>query len=202
MIDINLLKKYEEESIDKTILIMAYNPSCGRIFSKEANNLIKDEIIKIIADLPSIQNQDQFDKIHKKIMDNIIKIKNYRENNRTGIITYGQAQKGLNVFLKVYVDWSNLPNYDIAGNLRNFLHCPLDSRVMNTLKGEENPLYGKYGNPPCTMKNIKSYEQYMSWQKIIRDIVKRSNEKPLIIDVIWHLKYSNIDIPIINPPQD
>jgi hypothetical protein len=35
-------------------------------------------------------------------------------------ISYGQAQKPINVFLKVYVDWAGLPKIEVATRLRAF----------------------------------------------------------------------------------
>lgn len=190
-INFEYLRNNEREAIDKTILMMTYNPSCARIFSNEANVKIKKRIFSIIESLPDIETQKSFDRIHKDILDGIVtNIKNFRRINPSGIITYGQAQKGLNVFLKVYVDWANLPSSEIADNVRAFLHCPLDSIVMKMLKRNEAELYWKHGRLPCDLKNITTYEQYFSWQKLIDKIIqgKGETEKRTLIDVIWYLE--------------
>ena len=190
MIDLDELKRYEKEAINKTILMMAYNPSCARIFSHEANIEIKERISEIVDLLPSIDTEEDFNREHKRVMDSIVSdVKNIRKNNPNGEISYGQAQKGLNVFLKVYVDWANLPSVEVSNKLRHCLHCPLDSVVMNTIKREEKGLYKKHGNPPCKIRDIKNYEQYFSWQRLIREIVSRNDasQKPLLIDIIWYI---------------
>ena len=190
-INLEKLRDHEKEAINKTMLMMAYNPSCARIFAHEANVRIKKRIFSIIEWLPDIKTQESFNKIHKDILDDIVaNIKNFREKNPSGIITYGQAQKGLNVFLKVYVDWANLPSSEIADNVRAFLHCPLDSIVMKILKRNEAELYWKHGRLPCDLKNITTYEQYFSWQKLIDEIIqgKGNTEKRTLIDVIWYLE--------------
>lgn len=56
-------------------------------------------------------------------------------------LSYGQAQKPLNVFLKVYVDWAKLPSRELAEKLTPALHCPLDSVVMKFIKREFPDVY-------------------------------------------------------------
>ena len=190
-INLEKLRDHEREAIDKTMLMMTYNPSCARIFSNEANVKIKKRIFSIIESLSDIETQKSFDRIHKDILDGIVaNVKNFRRTNPSGIITYGQAQKGLNVFLKVYVDWANLPSPEIADNVRAFLHCPLDSFVMKTLKRSEMELYQRYARLPCDLKNITTHEQYFNWQKLIDEIIqgKGETEKRTLIDVIWYLE--------------
>lgn len=179
--------------------MMAYNPSCARIFSRQTNTEIKNRIHKILNELPNIANQDEFNKVHKNVLDDIVEnIKNLRGNRKNREITYGQAQKGLNVFLKVYVDWANLPSPKIAANVKPYLHCPLDSVVMLKFKKSENDIYRRHGKPPCNLRNIVTYNQYLNWQHMIEEIVKRENfEKRTILDVIWYLdslkRKGNID---------
>jgi len=50
--------------------------------------------------------------------------------NRSKTLSYGQAQKPLNVFLKVYIDFAKQPDRELAEKLAPFLHVPLDSVVM------------------------------------------------------------------------
>jgi len=190
-INLDILRNCEQEAIDKTILMMAYNPSCARIFSSEANKKIKNKIFSVIESLYDIKNQSDFNKTHKEILDDIVtNVKNVNAKNLHKKISYGQAQKGLNVFLKVYVDWANRPSQKISEIIRPLLHCPLDSYVMKTLKKKEKSLFEKYGKLPCDLKNISTYEQYMNWQRLIDEILanKYGNEKRILIDVIWFLE--------------
>lgn len=190
-IDLEILKDYEREAIDRTILMMAYNPSCARIFSKEANKEIKKRIFSIIEFLPGVKTQKEFNTVHKKILEEVVNdIKNFRPDNPNGKIYYGQAQKGLNVFLKVYIDWARLPSHEISSNIRKFLHCPLDSVVMKTIKKRERNLYLEFGDLPCDLKRISTYEQYISWQKLIDRILEKKEIglKRTLIDVIWYLE--------------
>jgi hypothetical protein len=190
-IDFELLQKYEKESIENTLLMMAYNPSCARIFTTAVNKQIKKKIISIIELLPEVETQVQFNNIHKNILDEIVdNINNHKTKNPSGKISYGQAQKGLNVFLKVYVDWAKLPSLEISEKITEFLHCPLDRVVMKTIKKREKILFREFGNLPCDLKNIITYEQYINWQYLIDRILQEKDieQKRTLIDVIWYLE--------------
>lgn len=190
-IDLEKLKAFERESTEKTLLMMAYNPSCARIFSEEANKKIKRRILSIINHLSEISTQNEFDMIHKDVLDRIVQdVRNYRVRNQSGRISYGQAQKGLNVFLKVYVDWAHLPSIEISNAIVKFLHCPLDSIVMKTIRKRERVLYLEYGNLPCDLKSIMTYDQYINWQRLIDKILEKKGggQKRILIDVIWYLE--------------
>ncbi len=189
-IDISELVLAEREAIDKTLIMMAYNPSCARIFSTDANGNIKGIIYSFIARIDEFDNQDQFDKAHREALEEIVgKVENRKSGKASTKISYGQAQKGLNVFLKVYVDWANLPTLDVAAKVKKFLHCPLDSVVMNYIRIREPGLYKKYQSPPCSMRAIRTYEEYMRWQSICRELVdKCGHPKRTLVDVVWYLE--------------
>jgi len=184
-INIKELKDNEKEAIYKTIIMMSYNPSCARIFKKGINEIIREEIYNFIYTLYNVNSQEEYNQQHKDFLDSIIYNNTIMELNGNRI-SYGQAQKGLNVFLKVFVDWANLPNDEISNRIRNYLHCPLDSRVMKSIKKMEPELYSKYGKLPTTMKNIVTYDEYDRWQQLIGEIT--GNEKRVLLDVIWYLE--------------
>jgi hypothetical protein len=77
--------------------------------------------------------REHFDSIHAKTCDRII---SSFKTNRNEKLSYGQAQKALNVFLKVYVDWAKRPNKELADKLAPFLHVPLDSLLMRFIARE------------------------------------------------------------------
>ncbi len=183
------LAKSEHEAIDRTLIMMAYNPSCARIFSRDANENIKDIIYSFITRIHEFDSQEQFDQAHWETLEEIVgRVENRKSSKSSTKITYGQAQKGLNVFLKVYVDWANLPTPDIAAKVKKFLHCPLDSVVMNNIRTRETGLYRKYQSPPCSMRTIRTHEEYMRWQNICRELVAKGNySKRTLVDVVWYL---------------
>ncbi len=63
-------------------------------------------------------------------------------------MSYGQAQKPVNVFLKVYVDWAKLPDRKTAIRLAKYLHVPLDSVVMGRVRREHRDDYHQIGGCP------------------------------------------------------
>lgn len=98
----------------------------------------------------------------------------------------------MNFFLKVFVDWSNLPDKTTATRIRPFLYCPLDSIVMKTIKKEHMELYERYGKPHYdSLKKIDSYQEYMKWQNIMDEIVGK--EKRVLMDVIWYSRNPKIN---------
>ena len=55
------------------------------------------------------------------------------KTNKNLKCSYGQAQKAINVFLKLFVDWASLPDENTAKKILPFLHVPLDSILMKTV---------------------------------------------------------------------
>ena len=120
---------------------MAYNPSIGRVLEKGGVDKFIKVVVENIYQLEDINSQDEFDAFHEKMIAQIIKdIK----TNRSEELSYGQAQKPLNVFLKVFVDWSGRPTSEKANQLRKFLHVPLDSILMSEVRNRFPREYKKY----------------------------------------------------------
>lgn len=88
-------------------------------------------MVENIKELENISDQDKFDAFHGMMVD---LIKDEIKTNRGEAISYGQAQKPLNVFLKVFIDWANRPTLEKANKLRKLLHVPLDSILMGEIK--------------------------------------------------------------------
>ena len=77
--------------------------------------------------------REHFDSIHGQTCEKILAS---FKTNRGQSLSYGQAQKPWNVFLKVYVDWAKRPDRELAEKLVPFLHVPLDSLVMKFISRE------------------------------------------------------------------
>lgn len=179
---VRLLKQLESKCVLCTIAMMAYNPSIGRVLKKGG----VDQFIIIawekINNLRKIVSQNEFDKWHDNFVQAV--------KDKIGVtskgesISYGQAQKPVNVFLKVYVDWANLPNHKIAQRLRPYLHVPLDSVVMKYVKSHFPTHFQDFRLRLNPLSSIDK-EQYYRWQQCFRRI---NPEKPLVIDVFWAVK--------------
>ena len=85
---ISELKERENQSIIEGLAMMAYNPSIGRVLEKGGVN----KFVKLMAEnafqLEAINNQDEFDGFHSKLVD---LIKGELKTNRGEEISYGQA---------------------------------------------------------------------------------------------------------------
>jgi len=131
---LNLVIGREPEAIARTLAMMAYNPAIGRVLSKGGVKQFQDLVWEIVPKLYHVQaSREQFDKLHAETCHQIIAT--FR-TNRQESLSYGQAQKPLNVFLKVYVDWAKQPTREVADKLAPFLHVPLDRLLMEFFSRE------------------------------------------------------------------
>ncbi len=163
---------------------MSYNPSIGRVLEKGGVKKFQNMVISKVAILTNIKKTEDFDTFHKQwaseFMNNI-------KINSGDICSYGQAQKAINVFLKLLVDWSNLPDPDTAKKVRPFLHVPLDSILMKTISKHYNYFYKKEikslqrGIYSFSLSNINEIVYY-KWQYFFRE---KNPEKPLLFDIEW-----------------
>lgn len=182
---IRILRKIEPDAILYSMAMMAYNPSIGRVLKKGGVNQFVKISKEMISKLENVHLQSEFEMWHAEFIE---KVKDTLGTTSRGeTISYGQAQKPINVFLKVYVDWANLPKPEVTSKVRSFLHVPLDQRVMKH--------YPRLFPEDC--KELKSArlseigkDQYYAWQQSFRKV---SPEKPLLIDNIWAFeRFKNI----------
>jgi hypothetical protein len=214
---VSQLKQKEEQAIIEGLAMMVYNPSIGRVLEKGGVNKFIKLMVENTEQLKVINNQEEFDAFHSKLID---LIKNNIKTNRGEDISYGQAQKPLNVFLKVFVDWSKRPTLEKASQLRKFLHVPLDSILMREIKDKFPKVYEEYVvaaydsirkdfkeiliqqgreindnnlqeviNPfNFSLDKIIFKEMYYAWQKCLRNIYP---ERPILLDILWSMKRRN-----------
>jgi len=110
------------------------------------------------------------------------------ETARHKSLSYGQAQKAVNVFLRVYVDWAGLPNRAIRRRLLPWLHVPLDSIIMKGVGRSYPRWYAREIRPlarrSCRYLSLPMVdpELYHRWQRLFRE---QSPLKALLFDVVW-----------------
>lgn len=178
------LKKREEQSIIEVMAFMSYNPSIGRVLEKGGVKVFQEMAIQKVSELKGINTKMKFDAFHKQWMSEFI---NRIKTNRNLKCSYGQAQKAINVFLKLFVDWANLPDENTAKKILPFLHVPLDSILMKTVsknyidfyKREIKPL--QKNNYSFSLSKVNEYI-YTKWQNFFRE---KYPEKPLLFDIVW-----------------
>ena len=125
--------------------------------------------------------------MHKETISRLIREIQTAKGNS---LSYGQAQKPLNVFLKVYVDWAHKPSSEIRDRLIPFLHVPLDSVLMKTIKHNFPNAYSREIKPHVRDSHREfslvalNPVLYNKWQEFFREQHPR---RPLIFDIAWEL---------------
>ncbi len=181
------LIEQEEESIAEVMAFMSYNPSIGRVLQKGGVEKFQRLGVKLAQELWRVQGRRTFDNLHEGFVRRLIA--NF-ETARKERVSYGQAQKPINVFLKVYVDWAGRPDWSVRSRLIRHLHVPLDSVLMAVVRKNYpdwyratiRPYLGK-GKYVPTLSTMNKW-QYDRWQALFRE---RSPRKPLMFDVAWAL---------------
>ena len=182
------LEQAEREAVAHTLAFMSFNASIGRVLGKGSVATFTKIVDQRLRHLGRITCQHDFEQFHQEFLQELLaKVKTAKGKP----FVYGQAQKPLNVFLKVFVDWASLPNQEVAGRLRPLLHVPLDSILMGEVKRRfrdecdriVRPAYE--GCEPCTqLSAVDSAEKYLAWQACFRDIYPA---RPVLLDVLWYL---------------
>lgn len=210
---VQLLVGREPEAILRTLAMMAYNPAIGRVLEEGGVARFADLMNEMVPQLYMVQSaRQEFDGWHAKACERILAS---FKTARAQALSYGQAQKPLNVFLKVYVDWAKQPTRELADKLAPWLHVPLDSVVMKFIKRE---FVADYEKRVATVRlrriqrlteRLKALseqstrgvarqlvgnefslaaidkETYFAWQELLRDLWPG---KPVQLDLIWVLE--------------
>lgn len=203
---IKICKDNEDEAKIKGMAMGAVILSrMGPIYEKGAVSKFQSLAVQFSRKLSSINTIGEFDVFHEEFMEAVYsQIMNHEGKH----LSYGEAQKAINVFLKTYVDRSSLPDAQVANRLRPFLHVPLDSIMIKHFRKKYGADYSSYISPMHEKENeaFKAYEPkfkgklpdsmlsqlqfifkdtYLAWQRWFRDIY---SEKPVLLDTIWSLE--------------
>jgi hypothetical protein len=211
---IQKLKENEPKAILEGLAMMAYNPSIGRVLEKRG----VDKFVRLMSEnverLTRVRDQAAFDAFHDTVVD---VMKEEIKTNKGEAISYGQAQKPLNVFLKVFVDWANMPTLEGATTLKPFLHVPLDSILMGKIKEEFSSEYslhvvqeydrirdyfranlaeqGKKADELSSLKSFIDPSNFSLSRIFVREMYYAWQkclrsiypEKPILLDVFWSM---------------
>ena len=131
-----------EEAKTKNIIDMAMSFSAmTRVFEKKAAIKIEKELEKILPQITSAKSKQDFDKCHRSFcqwFEGSIFTAERKNKNRTikpsGHTSYGQGAKVLDVALKVYVHYCNLPSLEVADRIKKWLNPAVDTKMMGYLK--------------------------------------------------------------------
>jgi hypothetical protein len=164
---------------------MSYNPSIGRVLEPGGVGKFRGIATKLVEELHNVKAIIDFDHLHdiyvKKLICGL-------RTSRKSRLSYGQAQKPINVFLKVYVDWAHKPNSSVRQKIIPYLHVPLDSILMKSVRGAYPEWYddeiAPYVRNKTQLFSLSKIDKrmYYRWQHFFRT---KSPKKPLIFDIAW-----------------
>ena len=160
-----------ESDVYKAAADRAYRDLCRTIKFKDKDDKNKNDqcrrsvnelIIEKIKNLPDA-NQEAYDEFHLGLCGQIIE-----EYRKSGVaeLTYGQAQKWVNMTMKYLCVLSNgnfTGNYEWLGKFYPYLHVPIDSIILT--KAQDNK-YLSCKSYSCWSK--LDYKDYKEIQKILR----------------------------------
>ena len=203
---VNILKDREPEFIIKGFAGWAYKSSIQRVLEKGGVGKFKEMAWGESAELERITSMEDFDTFHDDFVE---KVARSIKTNKGESLTYGQAQKTVNVFLKVYVDRSGLPDRTRADLLGPWLHVPLDSYMMKYFYKEFPEYYNRYVHPiieqlqieyPDTrdrelldLARVFGKKQYYAWQNLFRNLYP---SRPVLLDMVYSLKANDNSIEL------
>lgn len=185
------LEAHRDRAIVEGLAMMTFNPSIGRVLAPGSGLKFKAIARRGLRTLARLKDEASFDRFHYRL---VLRTRGViKRTARRRRVSYGQAQKAVNVFLKVYVDWAKLPDRKTAARLSNFLHVPLDTIVMGQVRREHGEwhkeivakVYRAEGEWPSDLRlTIINRRMYRAWQALFRKVRRR---RPIDLDIIWAL---------------
>jgi len=208
---IDELKSKENTAIIEGLAMMSYVLSIGRVFEKGGVDKFIEIALNQNPKLKEIKTQKEFDNFHNECINQIIKTIRTAKGKWA---SYGQAQKPLNVFLKVFIDWTR--RAENTDDLRALLHVPLDSILMNEIKNKypgefkgfvedryceirktfkdnyeskvakttDAEMHTIINSNNFKLERIFLKDMYYAWQNCLRAIYP---ERPVLLDVLWSI---------------
>lgn len=209
---IDILKSKDLECATKGFAGMSYNASIARILEKGGVGKFEELAWDGIQELGKIATMKDFDTFHDVFVDKVLEA---IKTNKGEKLSYGDAQKPVNVFLKEYVYRAKLPEQQLAMRLVPYLHVPLDKNMMEFFY-EEFPTeykacvhpviaqYQEYAEEKghslrlrdrefLNLAHLWSKGQYYAWQTLFRNLYP---DCPLLLDNVYALKSGGIPIEL------
>lgn len=162
-----------EKNNEKAAANRAYRDMCRTIrFEKGVSQKLKNDcrtrVVKLIETVikkcNSIDTVEKFDEFHDSLCSCII---DYYDNQTIAEITYGQAQKWVNMTMK-YLCVLYEGQCDWLNKIYSFLHIPIDSIILDKAK-KEFPNEFPVNNIPWSQL---SREEYITIQNKLRAVIK------------------------------
>jgi hypothetical protein len=182
----------------------------GPILLSRLSRLMERDFLPKLQDLAwqhsqefkSVCSAEDFDACHHRFVDSLL---THIRSRSGGSVSYGEAQQAVNIFLKEYVECSQILPAEESRRLSPFLHVTLDGVVILYLQAFFRDGYLHYVAPAMAggcdfpepsfhIKDVNEkslrrllafdYEPYSAWQSWFRSIAP---ERPVLLDAVWSL---------------
>lgn len=162
-----------EENNEKAAANRAYRDMCRTIrFEKGVSPMLKNDCRTRVVELieteikncNSIDTLEKYDEFHDSLCLSII---NFYDNQTIAEITYGQAQKWVNMTMK-YLCVLYEGQCDWLNKIYSFLHIPIDSIILDKAKKEFQNEFSVNNTPWSQL----SREEYITIQNKLRAVIK------------------------------
>jgi len=143
------------------------------LFQERSADLIKDKLTESFESLERIGSDEEFNKMHRAFCQWFVKTIRLAKNEEPS--SYGHAAKVLDLALKVYVYYCNMPSPAKAEALTPWLNGAIDTHILSYLYKKLEDIKGK-PYPPHYSWTIKviNKEDYDLLQKVIRQDIRDS----------------------------
>ena len=143
------------------------------LFQERSADLIKDKLTESFESLERIGSYEEFNKMHRAFCQWFVKTIRLAKNEEPS--SYGHAAKVLDLALKVYVYYCNMPSPAKAEALTPWLNGAIDTHILSYLYKKLEDIKGK-PYPPHYSWTIKviNKEDYDLLQKVIRQDIRDS----------------------------
>lgn len=162
-----------EENNEKAAAYRAYRDMCRTIrFEKGVNQTVKNDCRTIVVELieteikkcKSIDTLEKYDEFHDSLCLSII---DCYDNQTIAEITYGQAQKWVNMTMK-YLCVLYEGQCDWLNKIYSFLHIPIDSIILDKAKKDFRNDFSVNNTPWSQL----SRDEYITIQNKLRAVIK------------------------------
>ncbi len=162
-------KAKKQNIIDMAVGFTAMMP----LFQERSADLIKEKLANLFESLDRISSDQDFSKIHSDFCQWFIKTIRLAKTEEPS--SYGHAAKVLDLALKVYVYYCNMPSPVKAESLMPRLNRAIDTPILRHLFKKLEDIY-RESLPPHYLWTIKMIdkEDYDLLQKVIRQDIRDS----------------------------
>ncbi len=143
------------------------------LFQERSADLIKEKLADLFEGLDRISSDQDFSKMHRDFCQWFVKTIRLAKTEEPS--SYGHAAKVLDLALKVFVYYYNMPSPAKAESLMPRLNGVIDTPILRLLYKKLEDIYRK-SYPPHYLWTIKMIDKkdYDLLQKVIRQDIKDS----------------------------